>query len=136
MRCARLLLVACLASCSLTSTGTGGECRIDSQCGEEVCANSGECLPRASVRDVVVRWSVSGVAADDDSCAGHPDLYLQFDGDYGDTLRVAPVPCRAGAYRVGKLPRRYQRVELGAEGGASESIAIDASSSQLQIDLF
>lgn len=140
MRFAAFALMACLAGCSLTSSGSGGECHSDSQCGDEVCARSGECLPKTSVRDAVVRWTVSGAAADAASCAAHPDLFLQFDGqDYGDVLRVAPVPCRLGSYFINKLPTRYIKVELGAEGGASEVMALSSATGttmQAQFDLF
>jgi len=130
MRFAALALVVCLAGCSLTSSGNGGECTSDAQCGEEVCARTGECLPRASVRDVTVRWTVDGAPADTASCASRQDLYLQFDGsDYGDTLRVAPVACSDGSGRISKLPKRYVRVELGTEGGASDVLPISTGSS-------
>jgi hypothetical protein len=140
MRFAALALMAGLAGCSLTSSGSGGECRSDSQCGDEVCARSGECLPRSSVREAVVKWTVNGGVADQAACASHPDLYLQFDGkDYGDVLRFAPVLCRAGSFFIDKLPTRYEKVELGAEAGASEVTALAPGSGsvmQAQFDLF
>jgi hypothetical protein len=133
MRFAAPALVACLAACSLTSSGSGAECRpIDnSQCGDEVCALSGECLPKANVRAVKVVWTVDGVAADPNSCSAHPDLFLQFDAqDYGDTLRIAPVPCYGGSYLGYNVPARYVRVELGVEGGATSTGRIEAGTSQ------
>jgi hypothetical protein len=136
MRYAALVLVACLGGCSLT--GNGSECSTDSQCGDDVCARSGECLARASVRGVTVNWTVSGITADALTCAPHPDLYLQFNGpDYGDVLRFAPVPCNEGKFFIDKLPRRFLQVELGAEGsaGTGDRSRIDASA-QVQIDLF
>ena len=137
MRFAALVLTAGLAGCSLTSSGTGGECQSDSQCGDDVCARNGECIARSNIREVTVKWTVNGVAADPSSCATHPDLYLQFDGpDYGDALRFAPVPCREGSFFVDKLPKRYVQVELGSEGGASDVSSIDAVTAQAQFDLF
>ena len=137
MRYAALALVVCLGGCSLT--GSGGECNTDSQCGDDVCARSGECLPRASVRGVTVNWTVSGIAASASTCAAHPDLYLQFDGaDYGDVLRFKPVPCGAGKFFVDKLPRRYTQVEIGVDGsaGAGDLSLIDPATAQAQLDLF
>jgi len=136
MRFAAFALMASLAACSLTPSGS--ECNSDSHCGEDVCARSGECLPRTAVRAVTVKWTVSGAAADPTSCAAHPDLYLQFEGAYGDTFRVAPVPCRVGSYFVDKLPKRYTQVELGADGGTGDVSPIDLSSvqAQAQFDLF
>jgi hypothetical protein len=138
MRFAALALMACLAGCSLTP-GSGGECNSDSQCGDDVCARTGECLPRASVRRVTVHWTVNGVAAAATSCATHPDLYLQFDGaDYGDTFRFAPVPCSEGQFFIDKLPSRYLQVELGVQGsaGARDVSSIDTATAQAQLDLF
>jgi hypothetical protein len=135
MRFAALALMACLAACSLTPSGS--ECNSDSHCGDDVCARSGECLPRSSVRAVTVKWTVNGVAASLLSCAEHPDLYLQFEGaDYGDTFRVAPVPCRAGSYFIDKLPKRYSQVELGADGAIGDLSSIDLATAQAQFDLF
>jgi hypothetical protein len=137
MRIAVLALMAGLAGCSLTSSGSGGECQTDAQCGDDVCARSGECLARSNVREVTIRWTVNGVTADSASCTAHPDLYLQFDGaDYGDTLRFAPVVCRQGSFFIDKLPKRYVQVELGSEGGAGDVTSIDAATAQAQFDLF
>ena len=137
MRIAALALMAGLVGCSLTTSGTGGECQTDAQCGDEVCARSGECLVRSSLRSVTIKWTVNGAAADLSSCTAHPDLYVQFDGaDYGDTLRFAPVPCREGSFFVDKLPKRYVQAELGSEGGAGDVSAIDATTAQAKFDLF
>lgn len=134
MRYAALALMACLAGCSLTS-GSGGECVNDSQCGDEVCTRGGECMARSSVHSVLVKWTVDGEAASATSCSAHPDLYLQFHGsDYGDTLRFEPVVCSQGQFFVDKLPKRYLQVELGVAGGNGNVLPIDAAS-QAQFDL-
>ena len=136
MRFAALALAACLGGCSLTA-GSGSECHSDSQCGDDVCARSGECLARNSIREVLVKWTIDSAAADAVSCAEHPNLYIQFEGtDYGDTLRFAPVPCRAGQFKVDRLPKRYVQVELGFEGSTGDVSSIDASTTQVQFDLF
>ncbi|HEX8111839.1 MAG TPA: hypothetical protein VF516_29105 [Kofleriaceae bacterium] len=136
MRFAGLALMACLAGCSLTP-GTGGECVNDSQCGDDVCTRGGECVARANVRAVMVKWTVEGAAASATTCGAHPDLYLQFNGaDYGDTLRFEPVACRQGSYLIDKLPKRYQQVELGIQGGTGTALTIDPASAQAMFDLF
>ena len=123
-----------LAGCSLTPSG-GVECHSDVQCGDDVCARSGECLTRSSVREVTIKWTINGVAASAESCAAHPDLYIQFYGDaYGDTLRV-PVSCRDGSYSATAVPKRYLQVELGVDGGTADVSQIDASG-RVQLDLF
>jgi hypothetical protein len=137
MRHAGLALIACLAGCSLTSGGGGGECVSDSQCGDDVCTRGGECAARTNVRAVMVKWTVDGASASTTTCTTHPDLYLQFNGtDYGDTLRFEPVVCSQGSFLVDKLPRRYQQVELGVQGGTGNVLAIDAASAQALFDLF
>jgi hypothetical protein len=136
MRYAGLALMACLAGCSLTS-GTGGECVSDSQCGDDVCTRGGECAARTNVRSVMVKWTVEGAAASVTSCGAHPDLYLQLHGaDYGDTLRFEPVVCSQGSFFIDKLPKRYQQVELGVQGGTGTLLTIDAASAQTTFDLF
>ncbi|HEX3760477.1 MAG TPA: hypothetical protein VHW23_17295 [Kofleriaceae bacterium] len=136
MRYAGLALMACLAGCSLTS-GTGGECVNDSQCGDDVCTRGGECDARTNVRAVMVKWTVDGVVASSATCGTHRDLYLQFNGtDYGDTLRFEPVVCSQGSFFVDKLPKRYQQVELGIQGGTGSVLGIDPASAQAKFDLF
>jgi hypothetical protein len=139
MRCAALALMACLAGCSLTS-GSGAECVNDSQCGDDVCTRQfnrgGECLPRTSVRSVLVKWTIDGVAASITTCDGYPEIYLQFDGsEYGDTLRFEPVACSQGQFNVDKLPKRYQQVELGVAGSSASVQVIDPITAQAQFDL-
>jgi hypothetical protein len=135
MRIAALVVTACLAGCG--GVTTSAECQNDSQCGDDVCTRTGECLPRSSVRQLAVQWTVNGVAASATSCAAHPNLYLKFEGaDYGDVFPVQPVACSAGKYNIDKLPRRYMQVELGFEGSTGEMSTIDAASTQIQFDLY
>ena len=140
MRFAPLLLLAgtALAACSLNSNGS--ECTTDSQCGDDVCARSGECLAKANVHSVMVSWTVnSATAAGSASCTQHPDLFIQFDGvEYGDALRIAPVPCTLGLFSVDKLPTRYQGVEIGFEGvgrGQGDAAALDATTTPARATL-
>jgi hypothetical protein len=136
MRCAALALIACLAGCSLTSSG-GGECVSDSQCGDDVCTRSGECSPRASVRSVVVLWTLQGAVANATSCNAHPDMFVQFDGsDSGDALRYEQVACVQGQLTVDKLNKRYTQVELGFAGSTTVVQPIDPITAQAQFDLF
>jgi hypothetical protein len=123
---------ATLGACSLTPSGS--ECHSDQQCGDDVCARSGECLARTSVREIAVRWTVNGEPASATTCASHPDLYLEMSGtDYGDTLRL-PVSCGDGAYTFTGVPKRYVKIELGVDGGLSDAVQIDPSG-QVQLDL-
>ena len=136
MRLAALVLVACAALLPACLPQPTAECGSDVQCGDDVCARTGECLARPSVREVTVRWTVNGAAADAASCTTS-DLYIQFDGaEYGDTLRFSPVPCQAGSYVVDRLPKRYVKVELGVVGGTGEVSPIDSAMDRVQLDLF
>ena len=137
MRFAAFALMASLAGCSLTGTGNGGECVRDDQCGDDLCARSGECLSSSNLRQLTVKWTVNGASASASTCTVHPDLFVQFDGpDYGDTLRFAPVPCSQGSFFVDKLPKRYLQVELGVENTTGDVTSIDTGTGQAQFDLF
>jgi hypothetical protein len=138
MRFAAFALMACLSGCSLSPSDSGSECTTDAQCGDDVCARTGECLQKSSVRSVKVDWTIDGAAPASTACADHPDLYLQFDGfEYGDAIRFAPVACTEGSFFVDKLPTRYQQVEMGVEGsGGGDAATIDPSTARAQLDLF
>ncbi|HEY0191320.1 MAG TPA: hypothetical protein VGC42_09385, partial [Kofleriaceae bacterium] len=141
MRFAPLVLFASaslIGGCSLN--GNGSECTTDAQCGDDVCARSGECTAKSSVHSVMVTWTVnSAVAAGSSACTQHPDLFLQFDGtDYGDALRFAPVPCAEGVFSVDKLPTRYQSVVVGFEGNShsqGDAAVLDASTTPARATL-
>jgi hypothetical protein len=138
MRFAAFALMACLSGCSLSPSDSGSECTSDTQCGDEVCARTGECLAKSAVRGVKVEWTIDGTAPAAQSCADRPDMYLQFDGvEYGDSIRFAPVACAEGSFFVDKLPLRYQQVEMGVEGagGGRDAAAIDASTARAKLDL-
>ena len=136
MRYAALALMVCLtASAPACLPQPSAECSADSQCGDDVCSRTSECLARSSVRAVTVRWTVNGTSADATSCLTQ-DLYIQFDSaEYGDSLRFAPVPCRGGSYYIDKLPKRYVQVELGVNGGPGDVSSIDATTGRAQLDL-
>lgn len=137
MRFVALALAACLGGCSLSPVGQGKECHTDSQCGDDVCAPSGECLARSAVHEVAIRWTINSAAVGAVSCSGHANLFVKFDGtDYGDTLRFAPVACLQGQFSVDRLPKRYVQVELGFEGSTGDVSPIDAATTQVQFDLF
>jgi hypothetical protein len=108
--------------------GGGGEepgCRMDSDCGDEVCARDGECLPAADVWHVAVTWTIAGAPASNTSCEQEPNLEIQFSAndEYGDGVGFAPVPCNEGKFSVDKMPIRFEDVTLWNEdsesGGAS-----------------
>lgn len=112
--------------------GTGGDtsygCHKDDECGGDVCARDGECMPADDVVTVHVTWTVNGQAASTDSCASTPNLDLTFFGSQGDEFGFAPVPCVEGKFTVDKLPIWYGSVQLsrsgdyGTGGGTSEFI--------------
>jgi hypothetical protein len=130
-----VMLPIVLGGCPLGPAG-GGECSVDRDCsGSEVCARDGACASPSSVRDVKATWTVRGMPATAESCAGHPDLYITFEGNPGESLGFSPVPCLNGLFTVTKLPRTYTRVELGIRHGTSDFASIDASGAAL-LDLF
>jgi hypothetical protein len=115
---------ALLAGCPNSS----GDCQVDSDCGSDVCARTGECLPASDVRTVRTTWTIRGMPANAQTCAASPDLYIQFDGPVlNDTWGYEPVPCMAGLFTALKLPSRFAEVELGVNGGVRSTTIIDGS---------
>lgn len=111
----KLLALVALAGCPSNQPAM---CESDSQCGANVCARNGECLPASEVRSVRVTWTIRGAPANATTCASMPSLYIQFDGStVQDSFGYAPVPCQEGVFSIDKLPSRFAQVELGVEGG-------------------
>ncbi|HUJ62436.1 MAG TPA: hypothetical protein VLX92_28230 [Kofleriaceae bacterium] len=120
MRAAVLAVI--LAACG--SPSGDGECTTDSNCGSNVCARDGECLPGDQVRMVVVTWTVGGQPASAATCASFPDLYLQFDGSsYDDSFGFDPVPCAEGQFTIDKIPDRFTQAELGPSGELRDAVS-------------
>ncbi len=125
MRLAFVLLLAPLAGCPIEGTG---DCQLDSECGDLVCARDGICMTADSVRAVKATWTINGVAANAESCASAPDLYIRFNGaTRDDSLGFSPVPCFTGQFTIDKLPKRFVSVQLGVDGGTREVVDIDDS---------
>ena len=150
-----LILALALGGCfTQSSTGGGGDpgwgsgygggggggsfgCHQDSDCGADVCARDGECLPAADVRMVKVTWTIRGAAANATSCAATPDFYLQFDGPtQNDTFGYTPVPCAAGQFSIDKLPTRFDQVELGVDNRFNDVARIAAATGLATFDLY
>ena len=125
MRAAVLLVL--LAGCPDSSSSS---CKVDTDCGSETCARTGECLPASQIQSVKVTWTIRGQTANATSCASSPSFLLEFDGDsYGDQFGYAPVPCMEGQFTMDKLPTRYIQVDIGVDnaGYFLGSKPIDAS---------
>jgi hypothetical protein len=122
-----LVALALLAGCS--SGGWEGDCVIDDHCrGSEVCARDRSCVLPTEVRAVRATWTVRGEPASTLTCAQHPDLTIRFLSDVSeDALVYAPVPCRIGQFTIDKLPLRYRRVNLGADGQTTITLSIPPS---------
>jgi hypothetical protein len=105
-------------------------CKVDSDCGSDVCARDGECLPADEVQHVVVTWTVEGSAASDATCTSEPNLELSFDAgnDSGYGVGFAPVPCNEGKFNVDKMPSAFTDVTISLESGAEQQSApLDAT---------
>jgi hypothetical protein len=122
MRAALAATIALTAGCGSSTPQT---CTTDSQCGGNVCARDGECLPADQVRQVKLSWTIRGAPASATTCAASPDFYINFyDTDPRDTFGFEPVPCQQGQFTVDKLPTRFDTAELGVTGGVSKSAII------------
>jgi hypothetical protein len=121
-----LVSAVLLGGCPMTQGG--GECTTDGQCsGSELCARDGTCKSPSTMRDVKATWTIRGMAATATSCAGHGDLYIQFEGGPGESLGYSPVPCAIGQFTITKLPKTYDRVELGVTNGTHAFAVVDAT---------
>src|SRR5678816_392211 len=99
-----LLLLLFVTGCPLTSN-TGGECQVDRDCGDNICARDGICHAPSEIRAVRAEWTIRGQDANSTSCAGHADLYIAFQAaETGDHIGFSPVPCVIGQYSIDKLP--------------------------------
>lgn len=127
-----LLLVVLLAGCPGSSSG---ECVTDGDCGSDVCARNGECLPASDVYPVRVSWTIRGMPATPTTCAQAPDFFIYFQSS-NDSFGFAPVPCNQGSFFVDKLPKRYTEVEIGADGRFDNFSIIDPKTGTATFDLF
>src|SRR5258706_16483519 len=58
---------------------TGYGCTADSQCANgQGCARTYDCLPAAEGHVIHAGWTLQGAAANQTSCAGAPDLEVDF----------------------------------------------------------
>ena len=120
-----LVALVLLAGCPRQHDST---CMVDTDCGGEVCARDGECLPASDVRSVKVSWTIRGMPANATNCSTTPDFYLQFDGTtLQDIFGYEPVPCMAGQFTIDKLPNRFQQVEIGTDSRTFDVTVIDSS---------
>ena len=109
-----VMLFGALVASGCAPDTAGPECSVDSDCGEGVCTRNGECTPPANVRGVTVNWTIRGETPTASTCSRSPDFYIDFLGSSADDLwSYDPSPCRAGRFFVDKLPRRFDRVEIG-----------------------
>jgi hypothetical protein len=117
-------LVLILAGCPRT----GGDCQIDQDCsGSEICARNGECHAPSDVRTIHVTWTIRGMPASSTTCGATPNFYILFSSpEVSDAYGYEPVPCASGLFTIDKLPKRFNAVELGVDGGYSEQAAFDA----------
>jgi hypothetical protein len=109
-------------------------CEQDSECGGEVCARTGECLPQRLVHPVQVRWTIRGAAASAQTCAPVEPLEIRFFASGEDGLRFTPLACSSGLFTVDKLPTRIDQVRIDGPllSGARAGIPLDG---QVMLDV-
>jgi hypothetical protein len=112
-------------------------CTSDTQCGSELCARDGECLPANDIYAIHVSWTLQGQAASTTTCANSSSLEIQFTGTNAAWWGYAPVPCVEGKFSIDKMPTWYTDVDLMRDGETSGGAAgtIDAQTGILALDL-
>lgn len=133
LREVKILAVSLVAVGLAAGCPAPDKCELDSECGDAVCARTGECLPAARVREVQVRWTVRGQAASAASCSDIEPLGLQFQASASDALKYEPVLCSAGLFTIDKLPTRMSQVRL--DGVGVRALASIPATGQVMVDL-
>jgi len=115
----------------------GNGCAVDSCGANAVCARNHTCLPVDQVRTVHADWTLRGMAASAQTCAAANNLMIAFfaSSGSGSRLSYAPVPCVEGRFTIDKLPKTYDRVELGLESGMGTQQATVDATGQARLDL-
>ena len=136
-----VLLAGCTSPGDPGAGGPDGRCESDDQCGGDVCARNGVCLPASEIRPIHVTWTLQGMPASQTTCASSPDLEIDFYtptggyGGYGGYIGFAPVPCEEGAFSIDKLPTSFTVVQLGQQRYNGEAAMLDAATGSAAIDL-
>ncbi len=127
----RALALIVLAACG---SSADNKCKVDTDCGGQVCARNGECVDSSQVQMVKVTWTVRGQMANATTCASAPDLELWFQSPQ-DYFGFEPVPCMEGQFTIDKIPTRYDEVELDIAGGSPVAFSPIPASLTVAFDL-
>jgi hypothetical protein len=124
MRAFTVLTIALAAGCP-QQPPPSGMCETDSQCGGDVCARDGECLPANMVRSATISWTIRGLPANATTCASSPQFDLNFDSSStSESFGFTPVPCQEGNFHIDKLPLRFDVVEIGINNSPLSTLPI------------
>jgi hypothetical protein len=127
-----LAIAALLTACG--SSASDNKCKVDGDCGGDVCARNGECAAASLVRMVKVTWTVRGQQASATTCGSTPSLELWFNSAQ-DYFGYEPVPCMEGQFTIDKIPTRYDEVELDVLGGNPVAYSPIPASATVAFDL-
>lgn len=118
-----LICAAAVCGCGNTS---GQMCRSDSDCGGQVCTRVGECASQADLVTILTKWTINGAAPTPDqpaACSGIDSLEVSYLQSGSPIAGFAPVPCDIGVFRVDKMPRWLDGVEVTARDAQQHIIA-------------
>lgn len=109
-------LTGCIETASLGSSGGVDDppstCTADSQCGTDVCATNGECLPAEETQTARVSWTINDQPPNDYLCQWNTSFKVVFQaspeiGPDQETWDSPQLDCTSGTFIVEKLPRRF-----------------------------
>lgn len=126
------MLGACLVGGVLVTAGcpAGGannHCVIDTDCGDQVCAITGECVGTGTVRTVRIRWQVANQSPTPQApelCGAISDLEVSFRDRDGleDGVSYWPVPCELGTVFYNHVPSWLDRLRIVAFDSADSAL--------------
>ena len=113
-----------------------GGCRKDTDCSSNlVCARDYSCIAKSQVYTAHVNWTIHGAAASAATCAGLPDLDLQFFTSDNYYFGYSPIACSQGKFTIDKLPMWYVQASIGPQNEQGTFARIDATTGNATLDL-
>jgi hypothetical protein len=111
---------AALAFFSLGGLGSGG-------CG------AGSYYPEQRSGKIVIAWTVNGLPASTDACAGVDHMDMTFQDSSGAQLTVSPIPCTLTRFRYENLPLGNAALRIRAYRGSGDSCPLGEGIVRLRV---
>lgn len=111
---------AALACLSLGVLGLGG-------CG------AGSYYPEQRPGVIVIAWTVNGLPASPDACAGVDHMDMTFQDSSGALVTVSPIPCTLDRFRYENLPLGSAALRIRAYRGGGDNCPLGEGIVRLRV---